>query len=118
MSLFAGLVERRLDVVADRQRQGRRRRDDAGEPDHGAETGALTGVAEREDGHALDEDEVWYVADAIPNDTVAAIALLEHRWAIPLRDSILEAGGTVLSDAWVHPSDLVAIGMVAAESEG
>jgi len=57
----------------------------------------------------------WYVDDAIPNGTAAAIALIEHRWAIGLRDAIADAGGFHLADAWVHPSDLIAIGMVAAE---
>jgi uncharacterized membrane protein len=57
----------------------------------------------------------WYVDDAIPPGTAAAIALIEHRWAIPLRDSIGSAGGFHLADAWIHPSDLVAIGMLAAE---
>jgi uncharacterized membrane protein len=86
--------------------------------EEGAEAGALAGVAELEDGHAFDEEEVWYVADSIPNDSTAAIALLEHRWAIPLRDSIREAGGQVVSDAWVHPSDLVAAGLAAAAEDG
>jgi uncharacterized membrane protein len=60
-------------------------------------------------------DEVWYAADAIPNNTAAVIALLEHRWAIPLRDVILKAGGMVLADEWIHAKDLVAVGMMAAE---
>jgi hypothetical protein len=67
----------------------------------GAEAGA--------DGHLLDED-VWYLADAIPDGTSAAIALIEHRWAIPLRDKIAASDGVVLADAWVHPADLVAAG--------
>ena len=41
--------------------------------------------------------------------------LLEHRWAIPLRESIRSAGGTLLADAWVHPQDLVAVGLQARE---
>jgi uncharacterized membrane protein len=86
--------------------------------EEGTEAGALAGVAELEDGHAFDEGEVWYVADSIPNDSTAAIALLEHRWAIPLRDSIREAGGRVFSDAWVHPSDLVTAGLAAAAENG
>jgi uncharacterized membrane protein len=86
--------------------------------EEGAEAGALAGAAELEDGHAFDEGEVWYVADSIPSDSTAAIALLEHRWAIPLRDSIREAGGRVFSDAWVHPSDLVAAGLAAAAENG
>jgi uncharacterized membrane protein len=80
----------------------------------GAELGAVEGAAALEDGHVFDE-EVWYVDDAIPNGTAAAVALLEHRWAIPLRDGIRRAGGFHLADAWVHPADLVGIGILAAE---
>ena len=64
----------------------------------------------------FDQDEVWYLADAIPNGTSAAIALIEHRWAIPLRDKIVRAGGVALADEWIHPSDLVAIGVAAANA--
>jgi hypothetical protein len=43
------------------------------------------------------------------------VALLEHRWAIPLREGIRRAGGFHLADAWIHPADLVGIGVLAAE---
>ncbi len=79
------------------------------------EAGAIAGAEALEDGHVFDEDEVWYVADAIPNGSAAAIALLEHRWAIPLRDAIVRAGGIALADEWVHARDLVAIGLLAGE---
>jgi uncharacterized membrane protein len=82
--------------------------------EEGAEPGALEGAAALEDGHVFGE-EVWYVDDAIPNGTAAAVVLLEHRWAIPLRDGIRNAGGFHLADAWIHPADLVGIGVVAAE---
>lgn len=59
--------------------------------------------------------ESWYVDDAIPPGTAAAIALVEHRWAIPFREAMHSAGGFHLADAWIHPADLVAIGMLAAE---
>ncbi len=81
----------------------------------GAELGAIEGAAALEDGHVFDE-EVWYVEDAIPNGTTAAVALLEHRWAIPLREGIHNAGGFHLADAWIHPADLVGIGLLAAEA--
>jgi uncharacterized membrane protein len=81
----------------------------------GAEIGAVEGAAAASQGGLLGEAEVWYVADAIPDGAAAAIALLEHRWAIGLVDAIGGAGGRHLADAWVHPADLVAIGMVAAE---
>jgi hypothetical protein len=41
--------------------------------------------------------------------------LVEHRWAIPLRDAILRAGGFPISDGFVHPLDLVAIGLITAD---
>ncbi|HEY7604938.1 MAG TPA: hypothetical protein VH760_11815 [Gaiellaceae bacterium] len=78
------------------------------------EAGALLGAAEGSDGHLLDAN-VWYVDDVIPNDSAAAIALVEHRWAIPLREAIWDAGGFHLADAWVHPEDLVTIGVRASQ---
>jgi hypothetical protein len=59
------------------------------------------------------EEEVWFVADALPDGTTAAVAILEHRWAIPLRDAIERAGGKPLADAWLHPQDLMDIGAIA-----
>ena len=82
--------------------------------EEGAEFGAIAGAAELEDGHLFDDAAVWYLGDAIPEGTAAAVALLEHRWAIPLRDKIAQAGGITLSDAWIHPADLVAAGALAA----
>jgi uncharacterized membrane protein len=81
----------------------------------GLEAGAAAGAAVMEDGHLIDEDEVWYAVDAIPPNTAAAIALFEHRWAIPFRDAIVRAGGFVLADEWIHAKDLVAVGLLAAE---
>jgi hypothetical protein len=54
---------------------------------------AVRGAEALEGGHVFDEEDVWYAADAIPNGSAAAIALIEHRWAIPLRDAIIDAGG-------------------------
>jgi uncharacterized membrane protein len=75
---------------------------------------AVAGAEEFADGHLFGDSEVWYLADAIPEGKSAAVALIEHRWAIPLRDKIIEAGGVPLADEWVHPADLIAIGAAAA----
>jgi uncharacterized membrane protein len=83
------------------------------EGEEGVEAGAVAGAEALEDGHVFDED-VFVVADAIPTGTATAIALLEHRWAIPLRDAISRAGGFVILDEWIHAKDLVAVGVVAA----
>jgi uncharacterized membrane protein len=80
-----------------------------------AEQAAITGAAEGEDGHVLDEADAWYLADAIPPGSSAAVALIEHLWAIPLRDKIAAAGGIALADEWIHPADLIAIGFAASE---
>jgi hypothetical protein len=75
---------------------------------------AVAGAEELEDGLFFGDNEVWYLADAVPEGSSAAVALIEHRWAIPLRDKIVEAGGVALADEWIHPADLVAIGAAAS----
>ena len=62
--------------------------------EEGAEAGAVAGAIAAEDGAIFDETEAWYLADAIPPGDSAAIALIEHRWAIPLRESIQRAGAS------------------------
>ena len=57
---------------------------------------------------------MWDLADAIPEGATAAIALIEHRWAIPLRNKIAAEGGIALADQWIHPADLIAVGAMAA----
>jgi uncharacterized membrane protein len=82
----------------------------------GAERGAERGaeaVAER--GGVFDEEEAWDVVVEIPTDTAGLLVLLEHRWAIPLRDAIARAGGFRLASEFISPLDLVAIGLVSAE---
>jgi hypothetical protein len=76
--------------------------------------GAPAGRAAGADGHLIDSG-MWDVADSIEVGGAAVLALIEHRWAAPLRDAILEAGGIPVSDGWVHPMDLVGIGLAASE---
>ena len=78
--------------------------------DEGAEVGAEAGAELGDEGTVFDDEEVWYIADTIPPGTTAAICLLEHRWAIPLRNAIAGAGGVALTDKWLHPQDLLAVG--------
>jgi hypothetical protein len=51
----------------------------------------------------------------IPNDSAAALVLIEHHWAVPLRDAIARAGGFRLSDGFISPLDLVELGLLEAE---
>jgi uncharacterized membrane protein len=86
--------------------------------EEGMEAGALAGAEAGASGSLYDDAEVWAVADAIPAGMTAVIAVLEHRWAIPLRDAIVRSGGVALADEWLHPEDMIAVGMIAAEGAG
>lgn len=84
----------------------------------GAATGALAGAAELADGHLLDDEDVWMLTEAVEPDSTAAIVLLEHVWAIPLRAAIARANGVELSNDWMRPDDLIAFGLSYADPEG
>ena len=78
----------------------------------GAEAGAeaaANGVS------AFSDEEEWDIIEDIPNDSAAALILVEHQWAVPLRDAIARAGGFRISDGFISPLDLVEIGLVSAE---
>ena len=62
----------------------------------------------------LDSGDAWDVVEDIPDDTAAALLLIEHRWAMPLRDAIVRANGYRIADAFVSPFDLVEIGLLSA----
>jgi len=79
----------------------------------GMELGAEAGAEAAEDG-VFDTDDVWDVVDDIPDNTAAALVLLDHQWAIPLRDAIGRAGGFRIADGFISPLDLVEIGLLAA----
>ena len=84
--------------------------------EEGFELGAERGAeAVEERGGVFDEEAAWDVLAEIPEDSAAALILLEHRWAIPLRDAIARAGGFRLASEFISPLDLVAVGLVSAE---
>jgi uncharacterized membrane protein len=88
------------------------------EGEEGMEAGAVAGAEQVEaDGgvHVFTEEEGWDILEDIPNGSAAALILLEHHWAVPLRDAIARAGGFRLSDGFISPLDLVEIGLVSAE---
>ncbi|HEX4399056.1 MAG TPA: hypothetical protein VH136_15570 [Trebonia sp.] len=86
------------------------------EGEEGAEAGAEAGAREAaEEGINVFGGAEWDVIEDIPNDSAAALLLLEHHWAVPLRDAIARAGGFRISDGFISPLDLVEIGLVTAE---
>jgi len=86
------------------------------EGEEGLHTGADAGAAAAEDGVSVFSDEdAWDVVEDIPNDSAAALLLIEHHWAVPLRDAIARAGGHRISDGFISPLDLVEIGLLSRE---
>jgi uncharacterized membrane protein len=75
----------------------------------GAEDAAAHGI------EVLTDETEWDVIEEIPNDSAAALILLEHHWAVPLRDAIARAGGFRVADGMISPYDLLAIGLATAE---
>src|SRR4051794_8987677 len=63
-----------------------------------AELGVLAGAAV---GFAAADGQVRQIADAIPPGTSAALAVLEHLWAVPLREAIERNHGAIVADAWL-----------------
>jgi uncharacterized membrane protein len=86
------------------------------EGEEGMEAGAELGaeLAAEEGIEVFSEEDAWDVVEDIPNDSAAALLLIEHHWAVGLRDAIVRAGGVGINDSFIHPADLVAIGVVTA----
>ena len=84
------------------------------EGDKGFEAGAEIGAekVEEEGLEVFSEELAWDVVEDIPNDSAAALVLIEHHWAVPLRDAIASAGGFRISDGIISPLDLVHIGLM------
>ena len=88
------------------------------EGEEGMEAGAEAGaeaVAESNGVHVFSDEDAWDVVEDIPNDSAAALILLEHNWAVPLRDAIARAGGFRISDGFINPLDLIEIGLMSRE---
>ena len=86
--------------------------------EEGAETGAELGAEAASDGSILDDLDIVDIQEEIPAGSTAAILLIDHQWALPLREAIVRANGESLIDMWIHPLDLVAIGLATDNEEG
>jgi hypothetical protein len=74
----------------------------------------IVGAEAGEDGITVFSDEdAWDVIEAIPNDSAAGQLLIEHHWAVPLRNAVVRAGGFRISDGFVSPLDLVDSGLLS-----
>jgi uncharacterized membrane protein len=86
------------------------------EGEEGMAAGAAAGAeAAAEGGGFLPEAQLWDVLEEIPRNSAAAMILLEHHWAVGLRDAVYRAGGFRISDGFISPFDLVAVGLLAGD---
>lgn len=87
--------------------------------DEGAEEGAELGtLAFADRNFGLSNEDIKAIADSLPTGMTALMVLFEHRWAVPLKEAIQDAGGVLVAQGIVRPEDLVAFGaLLAANSE-
>ena len=84
--------------------------------EEGLAAGALAGAEAGAEGDGVfTDDDAWDVIEEIPNDSAAALLLVEHHWAVPIRDAVFRAGGYRISDGFISPMDLIEIGLLSEE---
>src|SRR5829696_1542344 len=76
------------------------------EGEEGIVPGAIAGAEAAAGGvQVFSDEDTWDVLEEIPADSAAALILIEHHWAVPLRDAVARAGGVRLGDGFVSPLD-------------
>jgi uncharacterized membrane protein len=87
--------------------------------EYGAVIGGLIGLGSGDkkiaDFHAryeygLDQEDIKEIANSIPEGSAALFALVEHLWAISLRDAVRGAGGMLVAQDFLSPEALMALG--------
>ena len=51
----------------------------------------------------------------LPADSAALLLIIEHAWAVPLRESVVDAGGLLMANQWIGAQDLVMLGAALRE---
>ena len=81
------------------------------EGEEGLSTAPRWAARRRRRRYVFSDEDAWDVLADIPADSAAALLLMEHHWAVPLRDAIVHAGGYRIGDGFISPFDLVGIGL-------
>jgi len=102
--------------------------DDAQREELGMEIGALIGLgaaglegfmAGAEAGAEIADEGGFGIVEAIgedfienlPDGAAALLLIIEHAWAVPLREAVVDAGGILMGNQWIGAQDLVALGV-------
>jgi hypothetical protein len=79
--------------------------------------GAMAGVEIVEEGGlGLVEAVAADLVENLPDDTAGLLLIIEHAWAVPLRDAVLDAGGILLANRWIGAQQLIGLGAALAEA--
>jgi hypothetical protein len=81
--------------------------------------GIVATFAQEEYGLSVDEvrEHIRELAKDVPVGATCAIALIEHRWMLELRDRLQSAGITVLGSGLIRPRSLVMLGADIAAAQ-
>ena len=66
--------------------------------------------------YGMEPKEVHAVSEEIPEGSIALMLILEHLWALPLKKTIREAGGSLLIQDFVSPETLIGVGKKTFQS--
>jgi hypothetical protein len=55
---------------------------------------------------SVSEDDIQEVADLIEKNCSAGLLVIEHLWAKPLKEAIINANGVLLAEGRIHPEAL------------
>ena len=84
----------------------------------GAEVGAVVGAVSAVDeyDYGLDDESIESIAEDIPPGGGAMLLVIEHTWAIPLRNALRASGGIMIAQDFLSPELLISLGALAAEA--
>ena len=83
----------------------------------GAQAGAELGAAAfAQQNFGLSQEDIQGIAKDIPSGKTAVMVLIEHRWAVPLKEAFERAGGVMLAQGMVRPETLIGAGVNLAAS--
>jgi hypothetical protein len=51
----------------------------------------------------ITEEDISEVGDLLPVNTAAGLLIIEHLWAVPLKQAIIDANGTLIAEGRIHP---------------
>ncbi len=47
----------------------------------------------------------------LPDDSAGMLLIIEHAWAVPLREAVADAGGVLLANRWIGAQELITLGV-------